>query len=58
LARNKGETMTFIPSLDQGTTSSCALVFDANGSVIATAQQEFPQIFSQPGCVKHDPMAT
>jgi len=49
--------MAFILSLDQGTTSSRALVFDADGCVVAMAQQEFPQIFPQPGWVEHDPMA-
>ncbi len=47
----------FILSLDQGTTSSRAIVFDAQGQVVATAQQEFPQIYPQPGWVEHDPEA-
>ena len=47
--------MAVILALDQGTTSSRALVFDAQGSVLAFAQREFPQIFPQPGWVEHDP---
>ncbi len=44
----------FILALDQGTTSSRAIVFDRRGRIIATAQKEFRQIFSQPGWVEHD----
>ena len=47
--------MTHILAIDQGTTSSRALVFDADLKVIATAQQEFPQHFPQSGWVEHDP---
>ncbi len=43
--------------IDQGTTSSRALVLDAHAAPIAMAQQEFPQIFPQPGWVEHDPEA-
>jgi glycerol kinase len=46
----------YILSLDQGTTSSRAIVFDHNGSIKAVAQKEFKQIFPQPGWVEHDPM--
>ncbi|CAG0982333.1 glycerol kinase [Burkholderiales bacterium] len=46
--------MSCVLALDQGTTSSRALVFDATGSVRATAQQEFRQIFPEPGWVEHD----
>ncbi len=46
--------MSFILALDQGTTSSRALVFDRAGTVRAVAQQEFRQIFPQPGWVEHD----
>ena len=46
-----------ILALDQGTTSSRAIVFDRSGSVVAVAQQEFPQIFPSPGHVEHDPEA-
>ena len=44
----------FVLALDQGTTSSRAIVFDRRGRIIATAQQEFRQIFPQPGWVEHD----
>lgn len=44
----------YILSLDQGTTSSRAIVFDKKGSIVATAQKEFTQIFPQPGWVEHD----
>jgi glycerol kinase len=43
-----------IIALDQGTTSSRSIAFDANGSVVASSQQEFRQIFPQPGWVEHD----
>lgn len=49
--------MKFILALDQGTTSSRAILFDGHGQVIAQAQQEFEQIFPQPGHVEHDPEA-
>ena len=45
----------YILALDQGTTSSRAIVFDKRGSIIASAQKEFQQIFPQPGWVEHDP---
>jgi len=45
----------FILALDQGTTSSRALVFDRHGRVRGAAQQEFPQHFPRPGWVEHDP---
>src|SRR3954470_15149194 len=45
----------YILALDQGTTSSRAIVFDHAGSIKAVAQKEFPQIFPQPGWVEHDP---
>ncbi|HTL18323.1 MAG TPA: glycerol kinase GlpK [Patescibacteria group bacterium] len=47
--------MSFILSLDQGTTSSRAIVFDHKGAIRATAQKEFQQIFPQAGWVEHDP---
>jgi glycerol kinase len=47
--------MSFILALDQGTTSSRALIFDRAGRVHGTAQQEFAQIFPNPGWVEHDP---
>ncbi len=47
--------MRYILSLDQGTTSSRALLFDDQGVVRALSQREFTQIFPQPGWVEHDP---
>jgi glycerol kinase len=47
----------FILALDQGTTSSRAIVFNHDGQIIRTAQQEFPQIYPKPGWVEHDPSA-
>ncbi len=44
----------YVLALDQGTTSSRALVIDERGAVVATAQRTFPQIFPQPGWVEHD----
>jgi glycerol kinase len=44
-----------ILALDQGTTSSRAIVFDHAGSIVSVAQKEFPQIFPKPGWVEHDP---
>jgi glycerol kinase len=46
--------MKTILALDQGTTSSRAIVFDAAGGIVAVAQKEFTQIFPQPGWVEHD----
>jgi len=46
--------MKHILALDQGTTSSRAIVFDHSGSVVALAQKEFRQIFPKPGWVEHD----
>ena len=45
----------FILALDQGTTSSRAIVFDHNGLPVATAQKEFTQYYPKPGWVEHDP---
>jgi glycerol kinase len=45
----------YILALDQGTTSSRAIVFDHNGQIRSVAQKEFTQIFPQPGWVEHDP---
>lgn len=42
-------------ALDQGTTSSRALIFDRKGAIVSMAQKEFKQIFPQPGWVEHDP---
>jgi glycerol kinase len=49
--------MKCILALDQGTTSSRAILFDHAGSVIGVAQKEFPQLFPKPGWVEHDPAA-
>jgi glycerol kinase len=46
----------FVLSLDQGTTSSRAIVFDHSGKMTGVAQKEFRQIFPRPGWVEHDPM--
>jgi glycerol kinase len=47
--------MAYILSLDQGTTSSRAILFDHAGAIAAVAQQEFKQIYPRPGWVEHDP---
>ena len=47
--------MKYILSLDQGTTSSRAILIDADGNICAKAQKEFSQIFPKPGWVEHDP---
>jgi glycerol kinase len=48
-------SMKYILALDQGTTSSRAILFDQAGSIISAAQKEFRQIFPRPGWVEHDP---
>lgn len=45
----------YIMSLDQGTTSSRAIIFDQSGTIVAVAQKEFTQIFPHAGWVEHDP---
>jgi glycerol kinase len=53
--KNKNLNMSkYILSLDQGTTSSRAIVFNEKGEIISVAQKEFTQIFPQPGWVEHD----
>ena len=47
--------MSFVLALDQGTTSSRAILFDRAGLIIATAREEFRQIFPRAGWVEHDP---
>jgi glycerol kinase len=47
----------YVLALDQGTTSSRAMLFGRDGRVVAVAQREFPQIFPKPGDVEHDPEA-
>jgi glycerol kinase len=46
---------TYLPALDQGTSSSRSIVFDTQGRIVASAQLELPQIYPQPGWVEHDP---
>ena len=48
---------SYIVSIDQGTTSSRAILFDQAGSIVATSQQEFPQHFPNDGWVEHEPKA-
>jgi glycerol kinase len=50
-----GEKMKHILAIDQGTTSSRAIIFDAAMQIKATAQEEFPQHFPRSGWVEHDP---
>ena len=45
----------YIMALDQGTTSSRAVIFDHNGSIISMASKEFKQIYPKPGWVEHNP---
>lgn len=47
-------TGKYILSLDQGTTSSRAIIFDQAGAIISVAQKEFKQYYPQPGWVEHD----
>ena len=51
----QGAHMTWILAIDQGTTSSRAILFDQDLRPVATAQEEFTQIFPAPGLVEHDP---
>lgn len=46
----------YVIALDQGTTSSRAIIFDAKGTPVTIAQYPFPQIYPEPGWVEHDPM--
>ena len=46
----------YILALDEGTTSARSILFDKNMNIVSMAQQEFPQIYPQPGWVEHDPM--
>ena len=48
--------MKYIVALDQGTTSSRAIVFDHEQNIVAVGQKEFKQIYPQPGWIEHDPM--
>src|SRR5258708_8447109 len=47
--------MRYVLALDQGTTSSRAILFDEHGALVSVAQREFRQIYPQPGWVEHDP---
>jgi glycerol kinase len=47
---------SFVGAIDQGTTSTRFIVFDQAGNIVASAQQEHPQIFPQPGWVEHSPL--
>ena len=47
--------MPYILALDQGTTSSRAIIFDHDAAIVAVGQREFQQIFPRPGWVEHDP---
>jgi glycerol kinase len=46
----------YILALDQGTTSSRAIIFDKEGNILGISQKEFPQIYPKPGWVEHDPI--
>ena len=46
----------YVIALDQGTTSSRAIVFDRAGSIVSLAQYPFEQLYPKPGWVEHDPM--
>jgi glycerol kinase len=46
--------MSYLLALDQGTSSSRSIIFDLAGNIVGSAQQEFRQIFPQPGWVEHD----
>src|SRR5450755_1747805 len=58
VCRAKGGAMTarFIAAIDQGTTSSRCMIFDASGAVAASARKEHRQIYPRPGWVEHDAM--
>ena len=51
-----GDNMKYILALDQGTTSSRAIVFNKNGEYVYGLNKEFKQIYPKPGWVEHDPM--
>jgi len=56
LSHAAGQTgMSYVLALDQGTTSSRAIVFDEHARALGTAQSEFRQLYPQPGWVEHDP---
>ena len=45
----------YVIALDQGTTSSRAIVFNRRGEIVSLAQHDYPQIYPRPGWVEHDP---
>ena len=45
-----------VGAIDQGTTSTRFMIFDHSGTVVASAQREFPQVLPRPGWVEHDPL--
>lgn len=47
--------MVYVLALDQGTTTSRAILFDRGGEPVSLAQKEFKQIFPKPGWVEHNP---
>src|SRR5215471_10634977 len=55
--RKRSNMAKYVLALDQGTTSSRAILFDHAGAIVSVAQQEFPQIYPAPGLVEHDPEA-
>ena len=55
MSTSQQDTAKYILALDQGTSSSRAIVFDHEGNMCSEAQHEFPQIFPKPGWVEHDP---
>jgi glycerol kinase len=55
LKKNRGVCLPYILALDQGTTSSRAILFDHEGAIKSVAQREFEQLFPRPGWVEHDP---
>ncbi len=48
--------MKYVVALDQGTTSSRAIIFDSEQNIVAVSHKDFPQIYPQPGYVEHDPI--
>ena len=48
--------MSYILALDQGTTSSRAIIFDKDSQIVSIAQKEFTQIFPRSGWVEHNPL--
>ena len=50
------EDKKYIIALDQGTTSSRAIIFDKNMNIVSTAQKELSQIYPKPGWVEHNPL--